>query len=272
MSTRNQGGVGNTRILTSYAPKFSPRHWSWWWQINLANKLRLRIEAGTLHWAHARGQYTYIYIYITVKTHHTTSFGWVVGQAIWWTCCPETEMEGPMHAMQCNLHQPAKRGIAWEPGHPTVSTASGPLQSWRCSSCFLHTRRLHYGGALLLLPPPFPPMRATFSHTRLRAHDHCTSSTLIGGKGGAGPSSLLHTTLEGPTEYVNARWMYSLHGFAHGVEWIAFHDHLDYCQKPLLGGRPNTKQGDHWHYERSQPLVYFILSCVKTRMNRNSLK
>ena len=40
--------------------------------------------------------------------------------------------------------------------------------------------------------------RAT-SHTRLRACDHYTSSTLIGGKGGAGPSSL-HTTLEGPTE------------------------------------------------------------------------
>ena len=39
------------------------------------------------------------------------------------------------------------------------------------------------------------------SHTRLRAHDHCTSSTLIGGKGWAGPSSL-HTTLEGPTECV----------------------------------------------------------------------
>jgi hypothetical protein len=37
------------------------------------------------------------------------------------------------------------------------------------------------------------------THTRLRARDHYTSSTLIGGKGGAGPSSLLHTTLEGPT-------------------------------------------------------------------------
>ena len=49
-------------------------------------------------------------------------------------------------------------------------------------------------------------LRAT-SHTRLRARDHYTSSTLIGGKGGAGPSSLLHTALDGPTEYVNARWM-----------------------------------------------------------------
>jgi hypothetical protein len=39
-------------------------------------------------------------------------------------------------------------------------------------------------------------------HTRdLRAREHYTSSTPIGGKGGAGPSSLLHTTkLEGPTE------------------------------------------------------------------------
>ena len=41
-------------------------------------------------------------------------------------------------------------------------------------------------------------LRAT-SHTRLRARDQYTSSTLIGGKGRAGPSSL-HTTLEGPTE------------------------------------------------------------------------
>jgi hypothetical protein len=48
-------------------------------------------------------------------------------------------------------------------------------------------------------------IRAT-SHMRLRAHDHYTSSTLLGGKGRAGPSSL-HTTLEGTTEYVNARWM-----------------------------------------------------------------
>jgi hypothetical protein len=39
---------------------------------------------------------------------------------------------------------------------------------------------------------------------RLRARDHYTLSTFIGGKGGAGPNSL-HTTLEGPIEYVNAR-------------------------------------------------------------------
>ena len=48
-------------------------------------------------------------------------------------------------------------------------------------------------------------LRAT-SYMGLRAHDHYTSRTLGGEKGGAGPSSL-HTTLEGPTEYANARWM-----------------------------------------------------------------
>ena len=46
-------------------------------------------------------------------------------------------------------------------------------------------------------------MRAT-SHTRLGAHERCTSSTLIDGNGRASPSSL-HTTLEAPMEYVNAK-------------------------------------------------------------------
>jgi hypothetical protein len=56
-----------------------------------------------------------------------------------------------------------------------------------------------------------------------------------------------HFTLpfEGPTEYVNVRWMRRLHGFLHGIEWIMFHGHLDYFQKPPLGGRPNTKSRDH---------------------------
>jgi len=48
-------------------------------------------------------------------------------------------------------------------------------------------------------------LRAT-SHMRLKVGDHYISRTFIGGKGGAGPSSL-HTMLEGPTQYVNARWM-----------------------------------------------------------------
>ena len=85
-------------------------------------------------------------------------------------------------------------------------------------------------------------LRAT-SHTRLRARDHCTSSTLIGGKGGARQSSI-HSVLEGPMEYVNASWMCSLHGFIHGIEWIIFHGHSDHLQKPPHEGRPNIKPGD----------------------------
>jgi hypothetical protein len=36
------------------------------------------------------------------------------------------------------------------------------------------------------------------------------------------------------------RWVQSLHD----IEWIMFHGHLDYFQKPPLQGRPNTKPGD----------------------------
>ena len=34
-------------------------------------------------------------------------------------------------------------------------------------------------------------------------------------------------------------------GFSHGIEWIMYHGHLDQFQKPALGGRSNTKRGDH---------------------------
>jgi hypothetical protein len=30
-----------------------------------------------------------------------------------------------------------------------------------------------------------------------------------------------------------------------GIKWIMVHGHLDYFQIPPLGGRPNTKPGDH---------------------------
>ena len=54
---------------------------------------------------------------------------------------------------------------------------------------------------------------------------------------------------------------------------LCVHSHLDYSQKPPLGGRPNTKPvGDHGSPNVSQPLVYSILSCVRIRMNKNSLK
>ena len=48
-------------------------------------------------------------------------------------------------------------------------------------------------------------LRAT-SHSRLRAHDHHTSSTLIGGKGGAGPTSA-HSVCMFTT--CNILWLYS---------------------------------------------------------------
>ena len=48
--------------------------------------------------------------------------------------------------------------------------------------------------------------------------------------------------------------------------------HLDCFQKPSLGGRPNTKLRDHGTSERSQPLIYSVVSCVRIHMNRCSLK
>ena len=58
---------------------------------------------------------------------------------------------------------------------------------------------------------------------RLRARDHYTSSTLIGGKGRAGPSSL-HTTLEeqGVCECkmdVHSTWIPKWHQMDH-VSWL----------------------------------------------------
>ena len=201
------------------------------------------------------------------------------------------------------------------------------------------------------------------SHTRLRARDQYTSSTLIGGKGIAGPSSL-HTTLEGPTECVNAKWIptckghmasyIASNGLCFMVTWTIFKNHLlevgltqnreimvfwtlttidlfyfMMCEDTheeihwnsiwlrtrshmtsqyawgsvtplhtwfwrcvgtafghfLLGSDnfmvtalgscmkwPSHMIGRPWHSERSEPLVYSILSCVRTRMNINPLK
>ena len=39
--------------------------------------------------------------------------------------------------------------------------------------------------------------------------------------------------------------MQNLHGYLHGIKWIMFHGHLDYYQKPPLGGRSNIKMEDH---------------------------
>ena len=43
-----------------------------------------------------------------------------------------------------------------------------------------------------------------------------------------------------------------------------FHGHLEYFQKPTLGGKPNTKPGDHDTPNNSQPWIYSILPGGKT--------
>jgi hypothetical protein len=48
------------------------------------------------------------------------------------------------------------------------------------------------------------------------------------------------------------------------VTWIIFKYHL--LEVSL------TQNRETWHSKRSSPLIYFILSCMRTRMNRNSLK
>jgi hypothetical protein len=74
------------------------------------------------------------------------------------------------------------------------------------------------------------------------------------------------------------KWMQdgckSLHVFiVHGIEWIMLNGHLDYFQRPPLGGRPNTKPpGDHgtlnahnrcfiWfhHVWRSAKMILFLI-------------
>jgi hypothetical protein len=126
---------------------------------------------------------------------------------------------------------------------------------------------------ILFRLPTRPNIRAT-SHTRLRACHRSTSSTLIGGKARASQSSL-HTTLEGPIKYnVNARWMLKSMWIPiwHQMDHVACIGHLDYFKKPPLGGsRPNTKL-EIMHFERSQPLIYSILSCVRALVYTHSLK
>ena len=94
---------------------------------------------------------------------------------------------------------------------------------------------------------------------RLRACDHCTLSTLIDGKGRAGPSSF-YTMLEGLMEYVNARGMSSVHGVLHDIKWIMFHGHLGYFQKPPLevGWTQNRETMALWNLTTIDLLYYII--------------
>ena len=42
------------------------------------------------------------------------------------------------------------------------------------------------------------------------------------------------------------------------MDMIMFHGHLDYFQKPPLGGRFNTKPGDHGIPTAHIPLFYYV--------------
>ena len=71
-----------------------------------------------------------------------------------------------------------------------------------------------------------------------------------------------------------ARWMYSLHGFLRGIEWVMVHSSLDYFQKPPLGGRPNTKTGDHGTlkaHNRWSILFYHVWGCAWNEIQWNSI-
>jgi hypothetical protein len=107
-----------------------------------------------------------------------------------------------------------------------------------------------------------PQPRAT-SHMRLRARTHYTASTLIGGKVGL---IQVRFTLRLRDQW--STWMqdgckvYIGSYMTSNGSWFMFHGHLDYFQKPLLGGRPNTKPGDHGisnAHNRWFNLFYFIM-------------
>ena len=104
------------------------------------------------------------------------------------------------------------------------------------------------------------------SQTRLRARDQYTSSTVIGGKGGVGPSTL-HTTLEGPKEYVmqdgcrvHVDSYMASNRSCFMVTWNIFKNHI-------LEVDLTHNQGGPWHSERSQPFICSIVSYVRTCMN-----
>ena len=141
------------------------------------------------------------------------------------------------------------------------------------SAIEIHTLSLdRFSKPLPLLHPPAHPMRAT-SHMRPRACDHYTSSTLIGGKKMRSRSkftSLLRLRdqlsmwkQDGCKVYMDS--CMASNGSYFMVTWTIFKIHL------LEVGL--TQNGETiWHSECSEPLIYSILLCARTCMNRNSLK
>ena len=107
----------------------------------------------------------------------------------------------------------------------TKSTLAGLEVSWE--GCNIP------GNPIYLAHPACSQATKLTSHTRPRARDHYTSSTLIGGNGGAGPS-LLHTTRlrdqrsmwmqDGCNVYMDSYVALNESHFM--VTWIIFKNHL----------------------------------------------
>jgi hypothetical protein len=99
---------------------------------------------------------------------------------------------------------------------------------------------------------------------------HYTSSTLIGGKRQSWSKFASHYTwgTNGGCECkmdVKSTWIPTWHQMNH-VSWS-----LGLFSKTTSWRWTYHKTRRPWHSKNSQPLIYSILSCVRTRMNRNSL-
>ena len=98
------------------------------------------------------------------------------------------------------------------------------------------------------------------THTRRRARDHYTSSTLIGGKSEAGPSSL-HTRLEGPMECISECKMDVpvTHDEKHVQNWLPQHSLRS--RETVCGPlRTHEDKISKWRLLRRSPFFGFVCS------------
>ena len=103
----------------------------------------------------------------------------------------------------------------------------------------------------------------TLTITRLRAHDHYTSSTLIGGEGSRSKFAWgTNGMQDGCRVYMDSHM--ALNASCFMVSWTTFKNHL--------GGRPNTKPENHDTPNALNRWFILLFSCVRTHMNGNSLK
>ena len=124
--------------------------------------------------------------------------------------------------------------------------------------------------------------RGRFSQFIVSIHNVCTRLThetitlealSLVEKAENGPSSLLRTTLEGPTEYtseckmdVKCTWIPTWHPMDHG-SWSP-----GLFSKTTSWRYAYHKTRRPWHSKRSQPWVYPLVSYVRNCMSRNLLK